>query len=261
VNVAAKSTLIGSFIALFTATANAEFYTQLNGAGQTTTYAGNTGAVSHFDTGVVTAPDLPLVAVGFDNFQLVQAGIVTNIAWSGNYDLPAGPRTTAFQLALYNNNPLATPSTPNGPPSPLGAGPGPGTQIGTLMNVAAIETNLGGGHYSYTADVSGFGNSLQGGTQYWLSVAAAMPYNLATGNGFGWAFSNAPAGDDLSWQYTQNGPVNAGFYEYQRYHDSVDYSFSIVTAVPEPSSCLLVAGALGGFAFKTWRKRRQKIAA
>jgi hypothetical protein len=245
-------------VAVFATTSNAEFYTQLNGAGQTTTYIGNTGAVSQFDSGAVSLPDLPLVAIAFDNFQLVENGFVTNIAWTGNYDTVGGPRATTFQLALYDNNPLATPYTPNAPPtSPLGAGNGPGTMIGSLMTVTSLETSLGLGHYGYSADVTSFGKTLQGGTQYWLSVAAVLPYGS---NGFGWAFSNAPAGDDLSWQHTQNGPVNAGAYEYQRYHDAVDYSFSI-TAVPEPSSYLLVAAALSGIGVNSWRKRRQKSAA
>jgi hypothetical protein len=124
---------------------------------------------------------------------------------------------------------------------------------------SVTETALGGGHFGYSFNAPVGSLVLQAGTQYWMSVVAEIPYNTPspTGNAWGWAFNNT-VGDDNSYQITQTGAVNgSGFYDYETFNDPIDYSFSIsTTAVPEPSSCLLLAGAIGGVAVRKWRKRR-----
>jgi hypothetical protein len=81
-----KSLLVAVMLVLSPAAAFADFYTQLNGAGQTFTYSGSTSALSVYDTNPVTAPDLPLLAAAFDNFTLGTTSSLTNLQWTGTYE-------------------------------------------------------------------------------------------------------------------------------------------------------------------------------
>lgn len=255
-----RSFLIAVIALIAPTVASAEFVSQLNGVNQTSNFQfldGNnqlqtsgTTARSQFDTTpVVPAPFLRAMSTGFDDFTLASNGQVDQIEWTGAYRgiAPTDLRASQFQISFYQDN-----------------GGAVGTQIGStiLAPIGTVaETTNGGNHFRYTYTPA---SSLvfAGGTKYWMSVVAALNYGddgvpSPTSNEWGWAFNNT--GNLNSYQDDQVGPESGGFLTYVTYNDPTDYSFRITTTVvPEPSSCLLLAGAIGGVAVRRWRKGRKQ---
>ncbi len=162
----------------------------------------------------------------------------------------AGLHASAFRISFYQDNAGTV-----------------GTQIGStvIAPIASVaETTNGGNHFNYSyTPVSPL--VFNGGTKYWMSVVAALDYGTdgvasPTQNSWGWAYNNT--GNLNSFQTTQTNPtLSGGFLTYDTFQDPLDYSFRLTTTVvPEPSSCLLLAGAIGGVAVRRWRKGRKQAA-
>ena len=252
-------TFLIAIIALIAPTAAFADIVQLNGVAQTTTYSGSTSALSQFDTTAgLPAPFLPAMATAFDDFTLGTTTRIDQLRWTGAYNGAAGLHASGFRISFYQNNAGAV-----------------GAQIGStiIAPIASLaETANGGNHFSYTYTPLPGSQPLftinSGATRFWMSVVASLDYGndgLAspTENSWGWAFnSGSPANNNTSYQTTQTNPtLSGGFLTYDTFNDPVDYSFRLnTTAVPEPSSCLLLAGAIGGIAARKWRNRRKSAA-
>lgn len=248
--VSIRSLLVAVIALIAPAIASADFYSQINGFGVTTTYSGHTSARSQYDTTpVVNAPLLREMTTAYDNFTLTNTGQVDQLQWTGAYAGAAGLHASDFRIAFYQDNAGTV-----------------GSQIGSTI-IAPVgtvaETANGGNHFSYTY-TPGSPLVFNGGTKYWMSVVAGLDYGddglpTPTTNEWGWAFNNT--GDLNSYQADQQGPESGGFFTYVTFNDPVDYSFRLTTTVvPEPSSCLLLAGAVGGIAVRKWRNRRKASA-
>lgn len=217
----------------------AEIYTQLDTPFVPFSFNGFEGAQSHYDTGPLAAGEMPNFATSYDNLTFNSSGFITNFSWVGIYDIsdPANAgslnRTNSFDIGIYAN-----------------AANAPGALLQLYSAQPAVESATPDPEFfQYTTAVNPF--AVTAGTQYWVSIAGRMPYGT---NGFNWAFSGL-GGDNRSFNDFQSGnqaPV--------RSLDAVDYSFSAITAVPEPSSCLLLAGALGTIGLRKWRARRRVAA-
>ena len=206
-------------------TLRAEIINQIPAPFSETSYMGSTTALSQYDTGLVTPPNLRNIGTTFDNFTFSTTGVVDNIAWVGAYDTNDFSGAT-FQISLYDN----IGSDPNNLPAPL--------QQFSVGN--ANETAVGGfnGYYSYSTSLAPF--SVTAGQTYWVSIVAQLDYNDA-----GWGVSFSNLGDNNSFQ-------DFGDTSLERFNDPVDYAIR-VSAVPEPGSLmglLAVAGAAG-----FWRRR------
>lgn len=233
--------------------ASAEIYTQLNGFGSTSTFSGSTSALSQYDTTpALPQPFLPEMASSFDDFTLTNTGRVDQIQWTGAYDGAAGLHATGFRISFFQDNAGAV-----------------GAQIGATEIIpigSATETANGGNHFTYSYTTPGT-FVFNGGTKYWMSVVAALDYGddgvaSPTSNSWGWAFNTGgPSNNNNSYQTTQTGPLSGSYLTYDTFNDPIDYSFRLTTTVvPEPSSCLLLAGAVGGIAVRKWRQRRKQNA-
>ena len=210
------------------ATVRAEIFTQIASPFVTETYSvtGTTANLSQFDLGA-TAPNLQNFATAYDDFVLASDGLLTEVSWIGAYDLSTPGLAPDFTVSIFT-----------GLDSTLGSG-----VLVDSFNVGSANETANGDvadYFSYTADMSGFGLHLTGGTTYWLSVVANLDFGDA---GWGWAFSDI--GNDVSFQ-------DFGDTSLTRYDDQVDYAFS-VTAVPEPGSAIVLVGLMG---FAGFRRRR-----
>ena len=236
--VSIRSCLIAiiALIAPTVASADFEIFNQINNPGQTYTFSGKTTTLSQFDT----TPGLPVgvspeLATTYDDFTLANNGKIDQIQWTGSYD-PSGPGlgASAFRIAFYQDNAGVY-----------------GAQIGPTIaaSIGSVAETADGGHFRYTyTPVSSL--FFSGGTKYWMSVVAALDYGddglpTPTSNSWGWAFNGANPGSSMQ---DFSGTI---------FTDPINHSFRLTTTVvPEPSSCLLLAGAVGGLAVRKWRKRR-----
>lgn len=221
------------------ASAFAEIVTQIDPVFVPVTFSGAPAGASQYDTGPLAPGQLANFATAYDNLTFSQSGFLTAFTWIGTYEFTGvlDPRATNFRIGIYAD----------------AVGNQPGTQLVEYTAQPAIETpTTTPDFYQYTTAVTPF--AVAAGTQYWLSIAAELPFD---DNGFGWAYSDN--GDLRSVQdFQRNSALPATVVD--RFVDPIDYSFAAVTAVPEPSSCLLLAGALGTIGVRKWRARRRVAA-
>lgn len=251
--VSIRTCLVAIIALIAPAMASAEIvvYDQLNVFNQTFNLGPGTTTLSQYDTTV----GLPLprdMATTFDDFTLGSTSVLDKLEWTGAYRGAAGLHATAFQIAFYQDNAGTV-----------------GSQIGSTIVAPigslaeTINGNPGSNHFNYTYTPA---SSLvfTAGTKYWMSVVAELDFGdfglpTATSNSWGWAF-NSTIGDNNSFQTTQDLDINDNLI-YVSNQDAMDHSFRLTTTVvPEPSSCLLLAGAVGGIAVRKWRSRRKQAA-
>lgn len=176
----------------------------------------------------------------FDNFTLIESGLVTEVTWQGSYsdfvDLtnnPATPNTVSFELAFW--------SDASGEPGAL--------LLSQTFPIAAVDVTFVG--LSPTnRNVFNYGLDLtvpflaQAGTSYWLSIFSNSSSFTPL-----WGWRTGSGGDGMSFQENlatgSEGPVD------------LDRAFSLSGqpgVVPEPSSILLLISGLAGAAL--WARRR-----
>jgi hypothetical protein len=209
----------------------ADLFQQIPSPFSTATYLGNTASLSQYDTGTFTPPTTADLATMYDNFSFANPGYITSVDWIGKYETPFNPANpvTQFRIGIHANN--------------AGA---PGALVrpyDVITLAAANETSvISPEYFSYSASIAPY--TYTAGATYWISIIGELDYAL---NGWGVAFSNL--GDLNSYQDFQDD--NTGLIT--RFNDSIDYAFNI-TAVPEPSSLLLMAVSATGLGLV--RRRR-----
>lgn len=215
------------------AMASADFYTQIAVPFSTTglpVAPATTALDSHYDTGTLGVGELPNFATAYDNFTIINGGLITGMQWVGTYEETAAARTTTFRIGIYADNANA-----------------PGALVAPEFVVTAVETPTAvANFYHYATDLTPFAFTAASATKYWFAVAGQMDYGV---NGFGLALSGI--GDDRSFQDFQDPTTLV----VDRNLDLVDYAIAI-TVVPEPSTCLLFAATVGTIGMRKWRKRR-----
>ncbi len=237
-----KLLTIAWFVFALPVVAKADFSQLPGGIFAPTTISGGTTYQSVFDTGPINAGELRNFSVAYDNFSSATGGSLDSITWVGKYlDPLPNPTTQTFHIELFADNGSNRPANNLYVPTPL---------FSTVLTATETLDVLSGGdqYYRYTATIPS-PVFLAPGTQYWLSILGEQPYGQ---NAFGWAFSNI--GDGLAvgdFQPSANAAI-------QRFAVGGDFAFSAsITAVPEPSSCLLLAGAAGTICWRKWRGRRK----
>lgn len=225
--------------------AQAEVFSQIPQPFATTDYLGSPTGQSQFDAMPETDPmfpdEMPISAFAsiYDNFSFSFDGSIVEYSWVGGYR-DAGTFADSFTVSIFEDN----------TPTVAGATQ-PGNLVTALIDsstftpLQANETVIPGfepvvasnegGFYSYTATAPGI--PIQAGRDYWFSVVANLDADEDNGNDWGVAFSVSGESDGLAIQDFQN---DITIPDTVRFQDTIDYAFS-VTAVPEPSSAILLA--------------------
>lgn len=226
--------------------AQAEVFSQIPQPFGTTDFLGGPTAQSQFDAFPDTDPAFPdevpisAFATVYDNFSFSFDGAIVEYSWVGGYR-DAGVLADSFTVSIFEDN------------TPLVAGATqPGNLVSALINsttflpAEANETVIDGfgpepgdnegGFYSYTATAPNI--PIVAGRDYWFSVVANLDADEGSGgNDWGLAFSTFGPADGLGIQDFQN---DITIPDTVRFQDPIDFSFS-VTAIPEPSSAILLA--------------------
>ena len=184
----------------------------------------------------------------FDSFSLLQDSSITGVTWQGSYfnfsntDPGFAPpkNSSAFTLEFYGDS--------SGAPGLLLGSQTftPAAANETFVAQQAFTATLGLAIYNYSA-VLAPPFLASAGTTYWLSVVATSP--LSSGTEAQWGWNGGTGGDGTSRQAAGGGSsaqVNN------------DRAFTLsgteTTAVPEPSTLLLLGAGLAALRKRVWRK-------
>jgi hypothetical protein len=182
--------------------------------------------------GVALASDLARFQQEADNFTLALSGSVQSIQWWGAYTNNA-VQADNFTLRLFSDasgNPATTPFLDM-------------SATNVTRTLTNLVDNLGDPIYAYQANLPSPA-ALTGSTPYYLSVVNNTPPGgvwdwVGSGPGIHWARTD----DSSAWTESSN---------------STAFSFELLgTAVPEPSTLLLLGCASLGLLAYRWKLRQQ----
>ena len=164
----------------------------------------------------------------YDNFTLGTASTVTGVDWVGGYFNPPtqGP-ITAFTISFYADS---------------GGAPG-GLLASTSVSGTANETLITGPNYSYTTAITPF--MAAAGTEYWMSIEPDLGFPPQ------WGWASGTGGDGIAYQDFFGSRSQLG----------TDLAFGLQgmpSAVPEPSSLVILVSGMG-FLVYGWRRRRRAL--
>ena len=164
-------------------------------------------------------------ATAYDNFQVSLNDQFTELDWVGSFfGAPGTGNITAFTINFYADNA----GTPGAQLS--------STSVTNFSQAAMGVDNIGDPLFAYSTAIN---FNAAAGTQYWLSIVPDQAFPPQ------WGWETGVGGDGAAYQCFLGscGPVGN------------DLAFTL-TAVPEPSSLLLLAGSLPALALRLRRKRQ-----
>ncbi len=229
-----RSLAVVTLLAVVSATANAASYTIGTPGG-----TWNTVYVQGFNTSLIgangTAPS------GLNNGDPVS---LTSFSF---YKSGTADSASNIQLAIINN---IYPGSPTIPGMTTSSSPFVGLSTNTIASTSSIATgnaitfNFNNLQLSYGSDYAAYFVNVGGGGALTPVLVSALTANYADVGG-GDFHPQPNYGTDSQFSYTTSNFINGGYFSAFSYAGDAAFLANLTYAVPEPSTFVLAAGALG----------------